>query len=148
MAATLTTRSILTLISICALSATFLSLPAWSADNQVFDGTWNVTVGCAKAPDGALPYTWLFLAEVQRGSMLGYYHKPGTVPSGTLSGQIGAGGDAVLTMQGLTGNTNYTVGYLNPGTPFRYTITSHFDSAHGTGKRNEMRNCVLDFVKR
>ena len=148
MTATRSACAILTVMLGGALSAACPSLPAQSAGNQVFDGTWNVSLGCAKAPDGALPYTWSFSAEVQRGSILGYYNKPGIVPSGTLSGQIGAGGDALLIMQGLTGNTNYTVGYANPGTPFRYTITAHFDSANGTGKRNEMRNCVLDFVKR
>jgi hypothetical protein len=148
MTITRSTRAILTTILGGALSAACLSLPAQSAANHVFDGTWNVSVACAKAPDDALPYSWLFSAEVSRGAILGHYHKPGTVPSGTLSGQIDADGDALLIMQGLTGNIRYTLGNVNPGAPFHYTITAHFDADHGTGKRNEGRDCALDFVKR
>lgn len=114
----------------------------------MFDGMWNVTVACAKAPDGALPYSWLFPADVRRGAVLGHYNKPETVPSGTLTGQIRADGDALLVMEGLTGNIGYTLGKVNPGTPYRYTIKAHFDAAHGTGKRNEGRACTLDFAKR
>jgi hypothetical protein len=85
---------------------------------------------------------------VRRGAVLGHYQKPETIPSGTLSGQIGADGDALLIMEGLTGNIGYTLGKVNPGTPYRYTIKAHFDADHGTGKRNEGRACTLDFVKR
>jgi hypothetical protein len=148
MTTTRSTRAVLTILLGGALSAACPILPALSAANQVFDGTWNVSVACAQAPDGALSYSWLFSAEVRRGTISGNYNKPGTVPSGTLSGQIGAGGDALLIMQGLTGNTGYTLGKVNPGTPFHYTITAHFDAGHGTGKRNEGRGCALDFVKR
>jgi len=148
MTATRSACAILTVMLGGALSAACPSLPAQSAGNQVFDGTWNVAVACAKAPDGALPYSWLFSAEVRRGAVLGHYHKPETVPSGTLSGQIGADGAALLIMQGLTGDNTYTLGNVSPGTPFHYTITAHFDAGHGTGKRNEGRDCALDFVKR
>jgi hypothetical protein len=142
------TCAILGTILTAALALAFLSLPAQSAANQVFDGTWNVTVACAKAPDGALPYSWLFPADVRGGAILGHYQKPEAVPSGTLSGQIGADGDASLIMQGLTGNIGHTLGKVTPGTPFRYTIKAHFDAQHGTGNRNEGRACALDFVKR
>jgi hypothetical protein len=148
MTATRSTYAILTIILGGALSAASPSLPAQSTGNQVFDGTWNVSVACAKAPDGALPYSWLFSAEVREGAILGHYHKPETVPSGTLSGHIGVDGDALLVMQGLTGDNPHTLGHVGPGTPFHYTITAHFDADHGTGKRNEGRACALDFVKR
>jgi hypothetical protein len=148
MTTTRLTRAILTTMLGGALSAACPSLPAQSAANHVFDGTWNVTVACAKAPDGALPYSWYLQADVRRGAMLGHYQKPEFIPSGTLSGQIGADGDALLIMQGLTGEIGHTLGKVNPGTPFRYTITAHFDANHGTGKRNEGRACSLDFAKR
>jgi hypothetical protein len=120
---------------------------AWSAGVQDFDGAWAVTVACAKAPDGALGYTWRFPADVHNGALLGYYNRPGAVPSATLSGQINSSGDAVLTMRGRTGAINYNVGNANPGTPFHYTANAHFERAHGTGKRNEVRDCQLNFVK-
>ncbi|MGH7690177.1 MAG: hypothetical protein ACREN3_11280 [Gemmatimonadaceae bacterium] len=69
------------------------------------------------------------------------------MPSGTLSGQIDASGNARLLMRGLTGNTNYTVGREHPGSPFSYSVTAHFDSDRGTGTRNAMRKCALDFIK-
>ena len=141
-------RSIPILTTALILSGVWPSTRAWPAGNQAFDGTWNVAVMCAKAPDGALPYTWLFSAAVRDGTLSGQYHQPGTSPSGTLSGQIGTDGHALLTMEGLTGKTNYTVGLLPVGSPFRYLVTSQFDADHGTGKRTEMRDCRLDFRKR
>lgn len=131
----------------CALSAAYPSATAWSASSQRFDGIWNVAITCAKASDGALPYSWSFSATVKAGRMLGYYKQPGTVPSGTLSGQIDSSGNALLLMRGLTGKTPYTIGRENPGSPFSYTVTAHFDSDRGTGKRNETRECALNFIR-
>lgn len=148
MTLTRSTRAILTTILGGSLIAACPSLLAQPAGKQVFDGTWNVTIACAKAPDGALPYSWLFPADVRRGAVLGHYNKPETVPSGTLTGQIGADGEALLFMEGLTGKIGYTLGKVSPGTPYRYTIKAHFDADHGTGKRNEGRACAVDFVKR
>ena len=108
------TCAILTIILSGSLTAVCPSLLAQPAGKQVFDGTWNVTIACAKAPDGALPYSWLFTADVRRGAVLGHYNKPESVPSGTLTGQIGVGGDALLVMEGLTGNIGYTLGKVSP----------------------------------
>ena len=131
----------------CALSISYTSLPVRAAGVSQFDGTWNVTIGCAHAPDGALPYSWELSAVVRDGNLLGYYRKPGMVPSGTLSGHIDADGSAQLSMQGLTGNRSYTIDRVNPGTPFHYSVTAQFDRNHGSGKRNEMRHCDLDFIR-
>jgi hypothetical protein len=121
--------------------------PALSAEPQPFEGKWIVDIVCADAPDGARGYKWLFTAQVQDGALLGQYHQPGTVPSGTLSGKIQPDGDALLSMTGLTGNPNASVGQVDRGTPFHYTATAHFDGDHGTGKRNESRVCTLNFLK-
>jgi hypothetical protein len=102
---------------------------------------------CETAPDGARGYTWMFRADVHDGALLGHYNPPGAVPSGTLSGQINSDGSGVFVMRGLTGERIATVGRVNPGTPFSYTANVHFDRMHGTGKRNELRACALDFVK-
>jgi hypothetical protein len=148
MTAARSTCAILPIILGGVLFAACPSFPARSAGSHVFDGMWNVSVACAKAPDGALPYTWLFSAEVRGGALLGHYKSPGTVPSGTLSGQIGGDGSALLIMQGLTGDYGHTLGGVGPGKPYHYTVTAHFDADHGTGKRNEGRDCAVDFVKR
>jgi len=38
-----------------------------AADGGRFDGTWTVILDCAKAPDGALGYTFQFDAAVKKG---------------------------------------------------------------------------------
>jgi len=38
-----------------------------------FDGTWQVTVVCLRAPDGAHGYTWQFIAQVKDGVLHGRY---------------------------------------------------------------------------
>jgi hypothetical protein len=134
----------------CVLATVVLAgatVAARAADMRAFDGIWAVTVICETAPDGAKGYTWMFRADVHDGALLGHYNSPGAVPSGTLSGQINSDGSGVFVMRGLTGDRIATVGRLNPGSPFSYTANVHFDHAHGTGKRNELRACALNFVK-
>ena len=114
---------------------------------QPFDGTWDVVIYCARAPDGAGGYRWHFQAQVREGALLGQYHQPGANASGTLSGQIEPDGHALLSMVGRTGRTEYTVGHVQPGTPFHYTATARFDARSGSGQRNELRACSLSFSK-
>lgn len=114
---------------------------------QPFDGNWDVVVYCARAPDGAGAYRWHFQVQVRDGSLLGQYNQPGANASGTLSGQIQPDGNALLKMAGRTGRTEYTVGHVQPGTPFHYTATAHFEARSGSGQRNELRSCSLSFTK-
>jgi hypothetical protein len=132
---------------LAAVALAGATVAARAAGTQAFDGTWAVTVICETALDGARGYTWMFRAGVHDGALLGHYNPPGAVPSGTLSGQITSEGSGVFVMRGLTGDRIATVGRVNPGTPFSYTANVHFDRAHGTGKRNELPACALDFVK-
>jgi hypothetical protein len=57
----------------------------------------------------------MFRIDVRDGALLGHYNTPGAVPSGTLSDQIDPDGNAILIMQGLTGDAGQTAGKLNPG---------------------------------
>lgn len=118
-----------------------------AAGSQPFDGTWNVVVDCAQAPDGARPYRWRFPAEVRGGSLLGQFRHPEMNASGTLSGQILPNGDAFLRMNGNTGSPQYTLGRVAAGTPFHYTVTAHFGQQSGSGRRNERRQCDLTFTR-
>ncbi len=138
-------RTLIVVLLVCALLA---GDPASAWPQGIFDGAWNVTVVCKQAPDGALPYTWSFTAAVRTGMLMGNYRAPGTIPSGTLSGQIDAAGNAILSMRGLTGKPDYSVDRVHPGSPFAYTVTAHFTVGHGSGRRNELRECSLDFDKR
>jgi hypothetical protein len=121
--------------------------PAWAAADRSFDGTWGVRLHCGRAPDGALGYNWAFSAQVTGGNLEGHYRPPGAIPSGTLTGHIDAGGDALLTMQGLTSNPEYSISRVDPGSPIHYTVKAHFGGDHGSGQRVEGRPCELDFTR-
>jgi hypothetical protein len=112
-----------------------------------FDGKWNVIIGCAQASDGALAYKWYFAAEIRNGSMLGQYHDAETDSSGTLTGRVQANGDAVLKMIGKTGAPAYNVAHVRSGLPFHYTANAHFADRSGSGRRNELRQCDLEFSR-
>jgi hypothetical protein len=121
--------------------------PGTALSGGPFDGSWNVLIVCAQAPDGAKGYRWNFLAKVRDGSFLGQYNQPGNFPSGTLSGQIQGNGDAYLKMVGLTGDPEHNVGRVPSGMPFGYFVAAHFAGSSGSGKRNELRSCELTFAK-
>ena len=91
--------------------------PATAMSSGPFDGSWSVVVACAQAPDGAKAYRWNFTAQVRDGSFLSQYNQPGNIPSGILSGQIQPTGNAHLTMDGLTGDPDYSLSRVHAGTP-------------------------------
>jgi hypothetical protein len=120
---------------------------AFAVGSSPFDGNWTVGIYCTVAPDGAKAYRWELTAAVQGGALSGQYGDVGAINSGTLTGKIKPSGDAVLRMKGRTGDAGYTIGKVNPGSPYQYTANVHFDGAHASGKRNEGRECTLDFSK-
>src|ERR1700719_473928 len=77
----------------------------------------------------------------------GSYNQPGNIPSGTLSGQIQPTGNAHLTMDGLTGDPDYSLSRVHAGTPIHYTATAQFTARSGTGTRDQARHCDLAFSK-
>ena len=85
----------------------FASVSSATSDAGRFDGTWDVTLVCPKASDGALPFTFEFTADV-KGAMLhgvrGLAGQPGWL---SLDGPIQPDGAANLLAHGLTGNPKY-----------------------------------------
>ena len=122
-------------------------VPGTALSTGPFDGSWSVVVACAQAPDGAKAYRWNFTAQVRDGSFLGQYNQPGSIPSGTLSGQIQPTGNAHLTMDGLTGDPDYNLRRVHAGTPIHYTATAQFTARSGTGTRDQARHRDLAFSK-
>lgn len=122
-------------------------VPSLAVATGPFDGSWNVVVACGQAPDGAKAYRWQFTARVQDGSLLGQYNQPGKIPSGTLRGQIEPTGVARLTMEGLTGDPDYSLSRVHAGSPIHYTATAQFTTRSGTGTRDQSRHCDLSFSK-
>ncbi len=130
-------------LALALLAAT--PLPAASAG--AFDGTWNVTLACSMAPDGASGYTYQFGVQVVDGILHGERGGKGSAGWLALDGRIPADGKTTLTAEGLTGNPAFSVGRVQQLSPVRYHVTAQFGATHGTGSRVELRRCDLDFQR-
>ncbi|HEV3430197.1 MAG TPA: hypothetical protein VG320_20145 [Paraburkholderia sp.] len=112
-----------------------------------FDGSWSVTLTCQTGPDGAYSYTFHFPATVVDGVMHGERGDKGRGGWFMLDGKIEPDGSSMLIGQGLTSAPGYSVGHLDPRTPYEYTVSAHFDPTSGTGSRTTTRQCDFVFVK-
>jgi class 3 adenylate cyclase len=112
-----------------------------------FDGTWNVTVSCPKSDDGALGYRYEFVAQVKDGILRGDQGVEGTAGWLRLQGSITPDGKAVFDANGLTGDSKYNVKGLQKGVPYNFQVAAHFEGSRGTGRRLQLRPCLLTFVK-
>lgn len=113
-----------------------------------FDGVWSVVQDCPVAPDGARGYKWSYDAVVKDGNLIGEHGTKGNPSSQTLSGTINADGSARLAASGLTGDSDRTKGYLQPGSKFYFTVEAKFSSTKGTGSRTSGRTCNFTFTKK
>lgn len=130
---------------IAFLAAT--ALPQAPASAAPFDGTWSVTQECEPAPGGARGFKWLYDATVKDGRLVGQYGTKDQPSSLTLTGRIQADGTAALMASGLTGKSDYTAGFAQPGEKFSYPVSARFDGTRGTGIRTKGRTCRFSFVK-
>jgi class 3 adenylate cyclase len=112
-----------------------------------FDGLWNVTVECPQASDGAFGYKLDFVAQVKDGRLRGENGAEGSAGWLRLQGDIQADGSAKLDANGLTGDPKYNVKGVGRAVPYSYQALSRFEGSRGTGRRTQMRNCDLTFVK-
>ena len=112
-----------------------------------FDGTWNVTVACARHSDGALGYTRELVAQVKDGFLRGEFGTEGNPAWLRLQGPIQPDGSAMLHAQGITGDPKYNASGAPRGAPFAYTVAARFEGSQGTGRRLQLRACDLRFVK-
>ena len=114
---------------------------------SAFDGAWNVELNCPAYGEGE-GFVWRFPAQVRGGHLSGkWVSSSDSINYGVLTGNIGPSGDALLTMNGRTGPSKYTINSEAPHTTFHYTASAHFDAASGSGKRLEQRPCDLRFSK-
>ena len=118
-----------------------------SNDPLRFDGTWEVVIACT-GQGGALGYTWRLLASVQDGILHGQFGTEGVAPCLTVDGRISADGTSTLFASGLSGDSKYSTGNNQKGTPYSYHIDATFTEARGSGHRVETRPCDILFVKK
>jgi len=112
-----------------------------------FDGKWNVTVNCPKHDDGALGYTLELVAEVKDGFLRGAKGSEGGAGSLRLEGPIQLDGRATFDARGVTADPKFNVKGAPMGTPYAYTVSARFEGSRGTGRRTQVRACLLTFVK-
>jgi class 3 adenylate cyclase/Skp family chaperone for outer membrane proteins len=123
-----------------------ISPPATGAANR-FDGTWNVTVDCAKTADGAFGYVLEFVAQVKDGVLRGEQGTEGAPSFLRIQGSIQPDGSARLDAKGMTGDQKYNANGVQRGIPYSYQVAAQFDGTHGSGRRLQLRACNLTFVR-
>jgi len=135
-------------LSVLLAAAIATTLPHAGHAATPFDGTWSVVQDCPTAPDGARGYKWLYDAVVKDGNLVGEYGTKGKPSSLTLTGTIAADGTARLAASGLTGESDRTVGYMQSGSKFYFTVDAKFSGTKGTGSRLAGRTCNFTFTKK
>ena len=133
-----------------ALLAAAIAATLPSAGNAAtpFDGTWSVVHDCPTAPDGARGYKWLYEAVVTNGNLVGEHGTKGNPGSMTLTGTINPDGSARLAASGLTGDSDRTKGFMQPGSKFYFPVDAKFAGTKGTGTRTAGRTCNFTFTKK
>ena len=123
------------------------SPPAPSGSVARFDGRWNVNVDCPKHPDGALGYVFDFVAEVKDGFLRGERAAEGPAGEIRIQGNIQPDGTAKFEVKGTTGDPKYLLKGGRTGTPYGYDVAARFEGSRGTGRRLQLRPCVLTFTR-
>lgn len=138
-----------------ALAAAQTSLPAAQtplpAGDSRFDGQWAVTVTCDDTRDkGALiqGYTLTFPGEVTNGTLIAQHGKIGESSSLRLSGVIKPDGTTEISASGLTGKPEFSMGRIQPSTPYAYRMRGAFTESSGTATRIELRPCRATFIRK
>jgi hypothetical protein len=129
-----------------AICAALACVPAAQAAGT-FDGDWNATLTCPKAPDGAWGYRYQFPVEIQENVLHGEHGERDAAGWLTLDGKIEPDGSATLVAQGLTNAPPHAAGRADKKTPYTYEVAAQFDAASGSGTRTTARKCDLVFVK-
>jgi hypothetical protein len=136
-----------------ALLSLLWSASASSAtpDGGRFDGRWNVTLVCPRAPDGARPWTIKFTADVKEATLHGEFGVRGQQGSLSLDGRIQPDGAANLQAHGVTGDPHYNIDQTVQSVPYEHDVTARFDGARGTGYwhayqiNGQFRTCDFSF---
>ena len=136
------------------LVAALLCLPAAGRAQATaaypYDGRWTASLVCEDArPQGSLVkgYTWQFPAVISNGVLEAQFGRPDANGSGHISGPVQADGSAELRVEGRTGEPDYTVGKVMPGSKFSYRLRGRFEGDGAVLDRVELRPCRATFVR-
>jgi hypothetical protein len=115
-----------------------------------FDGRWSISLTCDDVREKSAlikGYTLNFFGDIKQGRLTAQYGEAGLPSSLTIGGLVAEDGTAELTAQGLTGKPEYTVGQVQPSTPYSYRLRGKFTPTGGRASRIELRPCVAIFTK-
>lgn len=139
-------RGIVPVVAGAALAALLTLTHASRADDaNPFDGAWNAEVVCPASQTGG-GYTWRLPVHIMEGTLSGMYRSPITEAEGELSGWVRPDGKAIVSVIGLSGH-DPSIANLRPGTRFRYTANVQFNGDRGSGQRQQLRPCTLNFSR-
>ena len=134
---------------LCSLGAcSILSAPLAQAAPSKFDGHWSVSLVCDDVRENgvfAKGYTFKFIADVKDGRLTGQYGETGLPSSLTLQGRVDEDGGLDLIAQGRTGKSEYTIGRVQPSTPYFYRMKGQLSEKSGRATRIELRPCIATF---
>lgn len=111
-----------------------------------FDGSWFVSLACPPH-DAAHGFFLHFNAIVKDGVFHGQYGQEGVAPWLSLDGPINPDGSALITAQGLTGDSRYNLNNIQKNIRYSYHIDATFSSMRGAGNRIENRVANFVFIK-
>lgn len=115
-----------------------------------FDGYWNTVLSCSDTTsNGRLVkgYTLRFPVEVKDNRMAGQSGQVGVASFLAMRGLIGNHGIAEISVNGLTGNPDMSVGNVAQKTPYSYHMRGSFSATQGQATRLELRPCTANFFK-
>ena len=130
-----------------AIASTLVSSDVTAETTTPFDGKWNVTLTCPPYhdDDDAKGYVHRFGAEVKDGFFRGTHGTEGEPSWHDLSGAIAPDGTALLKLDGIVKNPDYSVNNAYRGKPYSYRVRAAFESRSGVGQRVGKRRCDFRF---
>ena len=131
---------------------TSMTLAIAARASSPYDGSWAVTLKTPeyKDPTGvvAQAYTFNFPAEVKDGVLHGERGTRGEPAWLQIEGRIGADGNAMLHVNGITGRREYNLGHVATGRAYDYDVKAHFTTGEGSGTRIGGRLGYYTFVRK
>ena len=118
--------------------------------STAFDGRWAVSLTCEDVQDKRAlvkGYTFNFFADIRDGKLMAQYGQSGLPSSLTMAGVVQRDGNVEITVNGRTGNPEYTVGRVQPSTPYSYRMRGKLTDTSGKATRIELRPCEATFFR-
>lgn len=137
-----------------AFLTTWMTTPSLAEEadsvHTKYDGQWSVELVCADTQDktGLVKgYEYKFFVVIVGGTVRGQYGAKGSPASVTFSGLVETDGTLELRAVGNTGRSDYSVGKVERGTEYSYSLSGTLEGNKGQAKRRELRMCTALFAK-